>query len=89
MRYVSVLVVLGLVFGSGCSTLGDNTAAGGGASYTLKKAGDGCSITVNSSREVGGATVVVEGDTCSMTAEVDSLEAIPISPEFLKILLNR
>jgi hypothetical protein len=77
---------------AGCSTLTPDgqSASGGGAAYTLQRTEDGaCKITLNSSREVSGADVAVDGETCSLTAEVGDMQAIPITPEVLKVLLGR
>jgi hypothetical protein len=87
MRLFAFFVLV--VFGSGCSTLGDTTSAGGGAAYTLKRNGDQCEIAVNSSRDVAGASVSVDGADCSMTADVGKMEGITVTPELLQMLLGR
>lgn len=94
MQRIMIGLTAALLAGAltGCSGLlpsGVTSSAGGGATYTLKRTENGCEVVANSSREVGPAAVHVDGATCSLFADVDSLEAIPVTPELLRMLLGR
>ena len=71
---------------TGCATYGDREAAGGGANYSLET--PECKIVANSSREVSGVSDAIDGASCSMTSDMDSLEAIPMPLDALIILLK-
>lgn len=63
---MAALATLVLAILTGCAT-----------SYELNKTADGaCTISVDSSRDVGGATVAVDGTSCSLTADVGQMDAM-------------
>lgn len=85
-----LLAFFGLLL-TGCSTLTPDggRATGGGANYVLERGPDGaCRIIANSAREAGPATVRVDGDSCSLSADVERLEAIPVTPSLLRALMG-
>lgn len=57
---------------AGCATSPFGTATSGGANYSYSKTADGdCSVTINSAREIAGATLSISND-CGVTVSADS-----------------
>lgn len=71
--WVALAVALVLAFAglTGCAISPYGSAASGGANYTYSKTPDGCSITINSAREVSGAALEI-GNDCSVSVTADS-----------------
>lgn len=90
-RYLFLIVVFAATL-TGCTSLvsdGTTSAAAGGASYHYRKNADGSlDITVTSSRDVSGVSVAVDGTDGSLTVDVDQLDVVPMSADYLKTLLN-
>lgn len=88
------VVVLAISLMMGCTpsvfNRGDESAAtAGGAHYRLTKTPDGgCEVIATSSREVGPVSARVDGGSCSLMFEGQNLDAVPMTPEFLRTLLG-
>jgi hypothetical protein len=63
MKYI---ILIAMVLISGCATSPYGTATSGGANYRYSKTADGdCAITINSARDIAGATIAI-GNDCSV-----------------------
>jgi len=89
----AILAALAALSVSGCTssvTSGETTAAAGGATYHYQKSADGAiDIVVTSSRDVVGVSVAVDGTDGSLTVDVDQLDVVPMSADFLRTLLGQ
>lgn len=67
-----ILLITTLTIISGCATSPYGTATSGGANYSYSKtaAGD-CTVTINSAREIAGASLTIT-DQCKVTVTADS-----------------
>lgn len=56
---------------SGCALSPYGAVSSGGANYTYSKTAEGCSITINSARDVSGVDLMIEED-CSVSVTANN-----------------
>jgi hypothetical protein len=67
----TLIAILVLIL-TGCATSPFGSAASGGANYSYTRTADGgCQVTVNSARDITGATLSI-GDTCNLSVTAES-----------------
>lgn len=66
-----ILLIFLVTILTGCATGPFGTAASGGANYSYTKNADGCQVTINSARDVGGGSITI-GDDCSVTVSAET-----------------
>ena len=73
------LIALAALSLAGCSSMPGSDQFAGGGGYTLERTPDGgCKITVSSTSDAKGISVAVDGETCSVAADLDSLDAVQV-----------
>lgn len=67
---IALFLLLAIVL-EGCAYGPNGAATSGGANYSYSKTPDGCSVTINSAREIAGADLLI-GPDCSVAVTADS-----------------
>lgn len=67
----TIIALLLSVMLTGCALSPYGAASSGGANYTYSKTAEGCSITINSARDVSGVDLLIDED-CSVAVTANS-----------------